>query len=316
MYREILEKIREYDSITIFRHQRPDGDAMFSALALHRFLSDNFPQKKIKVAGKDIYNIISRNDRISDHFIINSLAIILDTSILNRIDDERASLASYMIKIDHHPSDDNYGDINQVEVRASACAEILARMFLSRAFKDLILSPETCRYLYCGLISDTINFRTTNVTSETMSIASKLIAKGDLDVSKLVEYVIDTDLDSFRKSTKIRTMTQIRDKFAYVILKESDLKKMNMSLMEAKNNIDELGRIKEINIWALAIENEKKYDCSVRSKRGYVINSICKEYGGGGHVNAAAVKKLDRKTLDHFFERFIALSKKRPVKQN
>ena len=65
MYKEILDKIKEFDQISIFRHQKPDGDAMFSALALYRFLKDNFPEKDIKVAGKDEYDLISRNDRMS-----------------------------------------------------------------------------------------------------------------------------------------------------------------------------------------------------------------------------------------------------------
>ena len=312
MYQKILEKIREYDSITIFRHQRPDGDCMFSALALDRFLKDNFPDKKIKIAGKDVYDIISRNVKISDRFIRNSLAFVLDTSNWDRIDDDRVQNAKFTIKIDHHPIVEDYADINLADVKASACAEVLAKMFMSRQFKGLILSEETCRYLYCGIMSDTINFRTTNVTADTMEIASKLIRKGDLKISELVEYVMDTDIESFKKSTVIRSKLQVKGKLGYIILKESDLKKLNMTQMEAKNNIDEIGRIKDLNIWAIAIENEQRFDCSVRSKRGYVINSICREYGGGGHANAAAAKKMDQKTLNEFLERFVELSQKKP----
>lgn len=312
MYQKILEKIKEYDSITIFRHQRPDGDCMFSALALDHFLKDNFPDKKIKIAGKDVYDIISRNDKISDRFIRNSLAFVLDTSNWDRIDDDRVQNAKFTIKIDHHPIVEDYADINLADVKASACAEVLAKMFLSKQFKGLILSEKTCRYLYCGIMSDTINFRTTNVTADTMDIASKLIRKGDLKISELVEYVMDTDIESFKKSTVIRSKLQVKEKFGYIILKESDLKKLNMTQMEAKNNIDEIGRIKDLNIWAIAIENEHRFDCSVRSKRGFVINSICREYGGGGHANAAAAKKMDRKTLDEFLERFVVLSQKKP----
>ena len=207
-----------------------------------------------------------------------------------------------MIKIDHHPSDDNYGDINQVEVRASACAEILARMFLSRAFKNLILSPETCRYLYCGLISDTINFRTTNVTYKTMSIASKLIKKGNLDVSQLVEYIMDKNLDSFNKTTAFRNYLKIENRFGYVVLTNAELQKLGLTPMEAKINIDEIGRIKDLMIWSVATEKDGLYDVSIRSKRGYVINSLCREYGGGGHVNAAATKQITKKQLDQMYE--------------
>ena len=143
MYKEILAKIKEYDHITIFRHQRPDGDCMFSAMAMEQFIKDNFPQKKVKVGGFDTYDLVSRNDKISEKFIKESLALVLDNSRADRMDDERGLKASYVIKIDHHPPVDNYGMINLVDPKAAACGEILAKMFMSKDFKDLLLSEKT-----------------------------------------------------------------------------------------------------------------------------------------------------------------------------
>ncbi len=302
MYREILEKIKEYDKISIFRHQRPDGDAMFSALALESFIRDNYPDKQVKLAGEDKYDLISKNDRISLNYIRESLAFCLDTSNAARIDDGRWKEASFKIKIDHHPLVEKYADINMTRSKASACAEILAKMFMSDAFKGMILSKKTCEYIYCGMISDTINFRTTNVTAETMSIASKLIRKGDLNISDLVCFVQDKDIETYVRSTKVRSMLKIDGKFGHIVLKENDIKKLGLTVPEAKNNIDEIGTIKDLNIWALAMEIDGRYDCSVRSKRGFVINEVCIKYGGGGHINAAACKNLNKKDLENIFK--------------
>ncbi len=302
MYPQILQKIREYDKICIFRHERPDGDAMFSALAMGCFISDNYPDKAIRLAGNDRYDLISRNDAVEDSFISKSLAIVLDTSTSERIDDCRALNADYVIKIDHHPIKDDYGHLNLVDAKASACAQILASLFLSKAAKDMLLSEKTCEYLYCGIMADTINFRTTNVTAKTMDIAAKLIRKGNLKVAELVEFVMDKDLESFIKATKIRSYLKTEGSFGYVVLNEKDLMDLKMSGIEAKNNIDEIGRIKDLQIWSIAIENDGSYDVSVRSKRGYVINEICKRYGGGGHENAAAAKQLDRNELNQMYE--------------
>ena len=63
MYKQLLKKIKEYDKITIFRHVRPDGDAMFSALAMAQYLKDNFKDKKIKLAGKEEYDVISKIEK-------------------------------------------------------------------------------------------------------------------------------------------------------------------------------------------------------------------------------------------------------------
>lgn len=313
MYTEILNKIKEYDDIAIFRHQRPDGDAMFSALALAQFINDNFPDKTVKVGGEDKFDLVSRNDDLSLAFIKRSLAIVLDTSTSERIDDERALKAKQLIKIDHHPINDDYGIINLVDAKASACSEVLAAMFLSKDFKGLDLSAKVCEYLYCGIISDTINFRTTNVTAETLSIASKLVKRGDLKIAELVEYIMDKDIEAYVRSTKIRNLLKIKSKFGYIILKETDLKKLNISQAEAKTNIDEIGKIKDLQIWSIAIENEGLFDVSVRSKRGHTINTVCSQYGGGGHKNAAAAKKLSRNDLKKMYKTLEKMSENEEI---
>lgn len=275
---------------------------MFSCLAFESFINDNFPEKKVKIGGEEIYDLCPRNDKLSLKFIKESLALVMDTSNSARIDDLRALNASFLIKFDHHPIVEQYGEINLVDAKASSCCEIIARMLLSRYFRDYVLSEKTCRYLYCGIIADTINFRTTNVTYKTMAIASKLIKKGNLDVAQLVEYIMDKDLDSFNKTTAFRNYLKIRNRFGYVVLSESELQKLELSPMEAKINIDEIGRIKNLTIWSVATEKEGLYDVSVRSKRGYIINSICRDYGGGGHNNAAATKQITKKQLNKMYE--------------
>ena len=186
MYKEFLELIKEYDCIAIFRHVRPDGDAMFSALALYTFLKDNFKDKKIRISGKDQYEIINVSHPISDNFIRKSLAVVVDTSNKARVDDQRFLKAKQIVKIDHHPVVDDYGYLNIVDSKSAACCELLARIFFSKEFKGYYISPETCKYLYCGLVTDTINFRTTSVTYKTFEIAYKLVKTGDLKVSDLV----------------------------------------------------------------------------------------------------------------------------------
>ena len=310
MYKDLLDKIIEYDDIVIFRHIKPDGDCMFSALALFQFIKDNFKNKKVKIAGEEIYDIISRNDKVSDNFIRKALVIVVDTATGARIDDQRYQNGAYIIKIDHHPIIEQYGDLNIVDSSAASCTQILASIFFSKAFKDLYLSEKVCEYLYCGLVTDTINLRTTNTASRTLSIASKLVKRGQLNISDLVEYVTDIDLDTYQKVTRIRTHLQVKEHFGYIILDETDLQALGMSGTEAKNNIDEIGKIKDLNIWAFAVENKSRYDVSVRSKRGYKINDSCSRYKGGGHANAAAAKQLEKGDLDALFQELVELSTK------
>ena len=312
MYKPILDKIKEYDYITIYRHQRPDGDCMFSALALYEFLKDNFKEKQVKIAGEDTYEIITKKHKISDSFVKKSLAIVVDTSSINRIDDSRATEAPFMIKIDHHPVVDNYGNLNYVDEKAAACAELLAVILMSEPFKLYKVSKKVCEYLYCGMITDTINFRTANTTYKTLEIAALLAKKGDLRVSDLVEMLTDKDIVTFQKISKIRNHLKIDQKCGYIVLDKKDLARLDMDGWDAKNQIDEIGKIKDLKIWLFAVDVNGKYDVSVRSKRGYIINGYCAKLGGGGHANAAGIKQITKNDLKWLISELVELSTKKP----
>ena len=133
-------------------------------------------------------------------------------------------------------------------------------------------------------------------------MAAKLITKGDIKVSDCYEYLFTDDISVFEKVSKIRNELKLREKFGYIILHQKKLKELDMDPTEAKNHITELGTIRNINVWAFAVENnEHLFDVSVRSKRNYTINGFCREYGGGGHTNAAGVKDLTKDQLDELF---------------
>ncbi len=313
MYKEFLELIKKYDSIAIFRHVRPDGDAMFSALALYTFLKDNFKDKKVKISGKDTYEIINISHPISDSFIKKSLAVVVDTSNKERVDDQRFLNAECIVKIDHHPVVDDYGYLNIVDSKSAACCELLARILFSREFKGYYISPETCKYLYCGLVTDTLNFRITTVSYKTFEVAYKLVKTGDLKVSNLVEYLTDKKLDTYHKISKIRNHLKVEEQFGYIFLTQKQLQKLGIGAVDAKNNIDEIGKISDLMVWAFAVEEEDGlYSASLRSKRGYPVHLIARKYGGGGHANASGVKGITKKQLKTLFNELIELSTKVP----
>lgn len=311
MYDKLIKKIKEFDNITIFRHVRPDGDCMFSSLAMYHFLKENFKDKNIKLVGNEKYDLISKNDIASDKFILNSLVIVLDTATNNRIDDFRAMAGKYIIKIDHHPVVENYGDLNFVKPEASSTCELLTEIFFSKAFKSYKYTNKIYEYLYCGMVTDTINFRTANTTSNTLKYASMLAEKGSLKPSDLVEYLMDTSLDTYLKINLIRNKLKVEGKFGYIKLNKKDLIKLNIDPVDAKNNIDEIGTIKDLNIWAFAVENNGAWDCSIRSKRAYIVNNFAQKYKGGGHANACAVKHVTASELNNLFEELIEFSTKK-----
>ena len=135
-YSEILQKIKEYDRIAIFRHDHPDYDALGCQMAFVHFLKDNFPQKSVVYVGDDHVTLTGqcfpKMEDIPDAWFDHPfLGIILDLSNLDRICDERAKKADCLIKIDHHPDVEPFGDISIVDESMAAAGELLANMFFS-----------------------------------------------------------------------------------------------------------------------------------------------------------------------------------------
>lgn len=311
MYKELVEYIKSYNNIIIYRHQRPDGDAVYSSFALFTFLKTNFPSKNIQMYGNDVYDLMPFKNIIPTDEIIGSLAIVLDTANIERIDDASYKHADKVIKIDHHPAIEDYGTLNIVDEKASSTCQLVSEILFSDEFKEYVIEKEVCEFLYCGLLTDTLNFKTTNVNAKTFKIAAMLVEKGNLLPSELSNNVFNKTLDEFEKITSLRKQLKNKDKVGYIILDQSDLDKLHLTMDEAKNQIAEFGSIRDLNIWAIFAydANTHKYNGSIRSKRNFPINDIASNYNGGGHKNACGVKALNKAKVYQLISELTTYSK-------
>ena len=310
MYQELRRTIEQYEKIVILRHVNPDGDAVFSQYALETFLKDNYPLKQIRRGGKESWDLFGELEEIPDSFFEGALAVILDTSNVERIDDQRYVLADQIIKIDHHPNHDPFGKMNIVKDSSPAVCALLTEILFSDAFCDLYLSEKACRYLYSGIVADTLNFRTSNCTAETLDLAARLVQEGDFHMSDVADEIFVKSKEEFRQVTELRSLVKFEDRFAYLLLEAEDLKKIGISCSDAKNNVGEFGNIIDVTVWAIIAWNEEKqcYEASLRSRRGYPVNGIARDLGGGGHANAAGIKDLTPKEVQLLIARCRELS--------
>lgn len=312
MYNDLLKQIKAYNNITIFRHVRPDGDAVFSSLALKEFIKLNFKDKKVKLCGFDEYDLVPKTEKVSTKFIKESLSIILDVSGIDRIDDNRVLESKYRIIIDHHPNKPDFVNTYYIEPSASATCELLTKIFFSNTFKNYKLNNKICEYLLCGILTDSNSFTTSNTTSDTLYYASKLVKEGNLKISDLNEFLFSKPLNEYKKVSNFRNYLKIKDGVGYVILDKDALKKIGMTYSEAKNNINEFSSIKELKIWGVFAYNPEfgLFDGSVRSRRKYIINTTCNNYNGGGHNNACGVKKLSIKQVNSLINDLVKIADK------
>ncbi len=293
--RIILEKIEEADIITIFRHTRPDGDAAGSQLGLKEWISYHYPQKEVYACGKEVFDTYPYVDEVDDETIKESLAIILDTSNHERVDDERYAMAKTTIKIDHHPANDAFADYNFVNENAGALCEYLT-LILDSFNKPI---PQcAAKYLYSGILTDTLSFRTASTNKSSLK-AAYILAETGIDLYDITENIFKQSERIFNFRTYLRTKIKNENGLAYVIFEEDDYAKYQVSDSVARFQVAEMNGVEDFKIWCIFTKNNAgRYDGSLRSKRIYSVNDIAEHYGGGGHKNAAGVKNLSTGDLE------------------
>lgn len=295
---KLSKLIKNFNNICIFRHENPDCDALGSQFALKYWIEDNFKDKIVKACGLETYSksIFPKSDSVSDDFIKNSLCIVLDTANEARIDDKRYKLSKKIVKIDHHPNIDEFGDVNIVDVNFAATCELLGTMMFSENF---VISEKTAIMLYRGILTDTLSFKTNNTTENTLVIASKLVALG-INIPLINQELFNDSLEIFKFKSKLRSKLKIDGKVGYIIFAANEIEKSQLKAGDIRGFIYEIGNIYELEAWCIFTEkidnNQSLYDGSLRSKC-IAVNKIAEIYNGGGHKNASGIKNITKKQI-------------------
>ena len=291
----ILSAIKRYDRIAIFRHSKPDFDALGSQMGLSIWLKDNFPNKEIRVLGDNHVTFTPRlypeMDNLSeDWFKKPFLAIVLDTANTSRVADPRWKKAKFKIKIDHHPEVEKYGKIQVVRTDACAAAEILTDILLS--FKgNYVLSKEAASYLYSGLAGDSGRFQYSSTSEVSFITASYLLAAG-IELSDVYQRMYQKKIEDLQVTAYILNHFSVSEHgVAYYVLDANIQKELNITTERGKENVNLFSNIEGINAWC-SITEDPKDNCwriSIRSK-ATPINEVAAKWEGGGHAQASGAK--------------------------
>lgn len=303
---QIISEIKQADNIIIHRHQRPDPDALGSQVGLAEFITTNFPDKKVYTAGEDnrTLDFMAQMNPPTVADYEDALVIITDTANSPRIDGTEAlAHGNRIIKIDHHPDEDQYGDIEWVDPSASSTSEMITDLWVT--FSDeLSLSDEGARLLYAGIVGDTNRFLYQATSPKTMRLAGKLMEKDfshtnlnnqmneiNPKVSKLIGYVLENLRVSENGVASIILTQEILDRFD---LKDGDTHQV-VSLP---------GSIAGVLNWGIFVQQkDNSFRCRLRSK-GPIINEIAKEHNGGGHPLASGADAKDLAEIEEILEKF------------
>lgn len=306
-YKAVLKAICKYDTIVILRHEVPDFDASGSQFGLATWIKDNFPNKKVYSLGQPhkffspkLYPVTDKVDEIHDKY----LCIIVDVANRPRVDGkEYIDNADYIIKIDHHPLCDDFGDISIIDEHAAAAAEIIGEMLIS--FKKKI-SKECAYYLYSAIVGDSGRFQYSDTSSRTFKVASKLFETG-FDFQDIYNKMYLKSIDDLKIIKELYNLYKTTEKgVAYYIISDAQLKEFNIEREQIKAYVNLLAGYEEIKIWVQVSEDitatdEYKWRVSIRS-RGIKINDVATNFNGGGHDNASGAKCKDLDEINRLIQ--------------
>jgi len=291
------EAIKKLKSFIITAHINPEGDSLGSQLAVANLL---------KALGKEF--IIFNHDKVPSHYqflpeanlISNKpdiknkkfdALLVVDCPNLRRTGKVRKMAGSVgtIINIDHHLSNERFGDVNWVEKNASCVGEMIYELF--KAF-DCEITKTVALYLYIAILTDTGSFNYTNTSGATHEIVSELLGYGiePYNISKKV-YENKT-LGELKLLGKVLSDIKVVQggKVAYIIVRKKLLKSTNTKSSSCENFVNFARSVKGVKVAAFfreSMDKKGKFHVSFRSSGDADVNKVASHFGGGGHKTAS-----------------------------
>lgn len=301
--KQIMDAIRKYSTIIIHRHQRPDPDALGSQVGLGEILRASFPEKEVYTVGGPVEGLsyLAEMDEIEKSKYQGALVIVTDTANSPRISGEDYHLGEKLIKIDHHPNDEPYGDLVWVNTQASSCSEIIVD-FYNQFSDELKMTDNAARLLYGGIVGDTGRFMYPSTSAHTFEITAQLRTYS-FDASLLNRQISEISEKIAKLSGYVYENLVIDENgAAMVILPKTILDAYQVVDSETSSLISLAGQINRVVAWALFVEQPEGYFRVRLRSKGPVINQIAKRHNGGGHPLASGANAADETEIQAIYQ--------------
>ena len=300
---QILQKIKAYDRIFLFRHVRPDGDCMGATKGFADILRKSFPEKEVYVIGGETAKYLEfmgpEDAPVADELYTDALGIVLDTGSEARISNPNYKLCKEVIKIDHHIPLEQYGNLQWVEEERSSCCEMIVDFY--NTFKDeLVLDSEGATHLYTGMVTDSGRFQFRGVGGDTMRLAGLLLDQ-DIDTDWIYSNLYLRGFHELKFKARVYDeMCVTENGVAYIYVSREMKKTFGLTNESASAVVSYLENIKGCLCWLAFIENDEPDNTiRVRLRSRYVaINTIAERYRGGGHACASGATVYDQAEVE------------------
>ena len=308
--RKILDKIKEYKRIILFRHKRPDGDAVGSTMGMAEIIRATYPEKEVYVQNTDYAKYLEflggEGETIADELYADALGIIMDTATLERVSNPKHSLCREIIKIDHHIPVQSYGSVEWVEELRSSCCEMVAA-FYDNHKDELRINTRAATFIYTGMVTDSGRFRFRDVSAETLRLAGVILSVG-IDTETLYANLYLKEFDDFKfEAFAHKKMKITKNGVANLYVTKGIQKRWGITTEQASNSVGYMDSIKGSLIWLAFIDNP---DGSIRVRlrsRFVTVSELAERYHGGGHACAAGATVYSKAEMKKLLEEADAL---------
>ncbi|NNC94183.1 MAG: bifunctional oligoribonuclease/PAP phosphatase NrnA [Chitinophagales bacterium] len=297
--------LKEAKKLVITCHERPDGDALGSSLALNNYFSKLGIKTTVVVPSvypnflkwmpgeQDVIAYDKHKDEADKLISEADLIFCLDFNDLARLGDMRDSAVkskSKFINIDHHLNPQEFASAAFINTSASSTAELVYEFILAMDGEHLI-DYDIAVNLYAGILTDTGSFQFSNTSSKVHEIVAKLVGHG-IDPSFVHNEIYNSfSLNRLRFFGYCLTkkMVVIRNKrTAYIAVSADEMKRFAIGVGDTEGLVNYPLKMKNIDVVALFKEQNEKIKISFRSKGENNVNLLARTYfDGGGHKNAS-----------------------------
>ncbi|MBT4220956.1 MAG: hypothetical protein HN726_03195 [Candidatus Magasanikbacteria bacterium] len=320
---DIYKAVMAAKHILLIPHANPDGDALGSVASFMQFLrsidKDHTTFCSTEISSRmhflpHIQYIIHEKEQLLAHEY--DVVIVFDSGDLRY-----AGVDTYLktmdpqpmvINIDHHVTNEMYGELNMVHTQASSTTQILYDFF---TYNEIPIDPDMATCLLTGLITDTDNFTNAATSILSLNISSELIRKG-ANLNLIKGWVFkDKSIDALKLwgTMLSRFEKHVELDIVYTYLKLDDLQEHHVTQEQTEGMANFLNNIEDGKVGLIVQELENgKIKGSFRTTHDDVdVGAMAVSLGGGGHKKAAGFT-IDgplSTALSHIFDTLLSLDK-------
>ena len=312
---EVAAELRAASSIVLLSHVRPDGDAIGSEIALASSL--RALGKEVTVLNEDgcpsTLAFLPESGTVGQPGaapVVADLCVALDTANRARLGENCLAATAdipRLLNIDHHVSNEGYGDVVHVDDGSPATGQIIYELLETQGFP---LTDAARDALFVAISTDTGGFRYPATTARTYEIGAELLRAG-ADCGRLSSLTYERY--PYRRIELLRELLGVLrlSPDGRVASWALDLKTKDALSLRPDDSESIIDVIRAIDTVVVAVFFEELRNGTVRismrskNREAADVCKVCQAFGGGGHALASGARvegDLDdvvNRVLDH-----------------